>query len=526
MNRHALPSGHTIKMPNGAEYTINRLIGEGGFALVYSADTVGEVTSVVIKEFFPAEGAFRNEAGTVCPESGCEEWFQRKRKQFESEGFIGGRVSEACFQTVAFLTSGNGYAVMKLESQDMRSVFDLVESWESHPPVPFTGDQVDRDPVFPDMVRVRYALQVVESVLVALSAVHNSGYLHLDISRHNVIWAGHDVETGEHCEAFLADFGCSVEMDDGAYQSEYRLSYSPGFAAPEVNQIGSRLTPATDLYAVGVLLFYLCVGECALENTCDKTNHIWRELKHLSIPQRILAELQRILITATAKMPDRYQDVGSMREDIRTLKHAIPIHPLNADNSNAFTLYSLKSMLVGSEDTHYSWADELQDRRGTGPVCFPPSVYSGISWKEFRNDEHFLSFLLPGEIYNALMTRIVQQPDRKAAVRGVLSCNYDFSWKRDICRKIRKYGTRRLLEISRSLLNDKNAFFVDQGLLFQLLGEEGERLIECYYDCGADMRRAPYVGLAMFILFALLGPDGFKALVPSPQRACDLFFAL
>lgn len=113
-----------------------------------------------------------------------------------------------------------------------------------------------------------------------------------------------------------------------------------------------------------------------------------------------------------------------------------------------------------------------------------------------------------------------------AAVRGVLSCNYDFSWKRDICRKIRKYGTRRLLEISRSLLNDKNAFFVDQGLLFQLLGEEGERLIECYYDCGADMRRAPYVGLAMFILFALLGPDGFKALVPSPQRACDLFFAL
>lgn len=341
-----------------------------------------------------------------------------------------------------------------------------------------------------------------------------------------MIWAGHDVETGEHCEAFLADFGCSVEMDDGAYQSEYRLSYSPGFAAPEVNQIGSRLTPATDLYAVGVLLFYLCVGECALENTCDKTNHIWRELKHLSIPQRILAELQRILITATAKMPDRYQDVGSMREDIRTLKHAIPIHPLNADNSNAFTLYSLKSMLVGSEDTHYSWADELQDRRGTGPVCFPPSVYSGISWKEFRNDEHFLSFLLPGEIYNALMTRIVQQPDRKAAVRGVLSCNYDFSWKRDICRKIRKYGTRRLLEISRSLLNDKNAFFVDQGLLFQLLGEEGERLIECYYDCGADMRRAPYVGLAMFILFALLGPDGFKALVPSPQRACDLFFAL
>ena len=46
------------------------------------------------------------------------------------------------------------------------------------------------------------------------------------------------------------------------------------------------------------------------------------------------------------------------------------------------------------------------------------------------------------------------------------------------------------------------------------------------YNCNSNIRKAPYVGLAMFTLFALLGPDGFKVLLPSPSKAGDLFFAL
>lgn len=52
MNRQPLPNGYRIKMPNGAVYTINHLIGEGGFSFVYSSDTAGGTASAVIKEFF------------------------------------------------------------------------------------------------------------------------------------------------------------------------------------------------------------------------------------------------------------------------------------------------------------------------------------------------------------------------------------------------------------------------------------------------------------------------------------------
>ena len=526
MSRQPLPFGYSLSMTNGGTYTIRQLIGEGGFSLIYSADTTGGTSSVVIKEFFPSEGAFRNKDGIVVPSVGNEESFQRNLIRFENEGSIGGKVSEVSFQAISFLKSSAGYAVMKRESADMRSLSDLVEIWKSQPPMPFTGNAMDRDPVFQDTVRVRYALRIIESVLSALESVHENGYLHLDISNRNVIWAGRDVATGENCESFLADFGCSVKMDSGEYHPEYQLSYSPGFAAPEVQKGCNRLTPATDLYAVGILLFYLCVGENALEITRNRKRQIQRESAYLSVPKRILADLQRIIINATDTMPDRYQTVSGMLKDVRSLRNAIPVHPLNPDNTKTFTLYSLKSMLIGSEDSQYSWADELQDRMGINPTVLPDSIHSGLTWKTFDSDEHFLQSVLPEEIYAILMDRIAKQPNRENALKGILSCNYDFVWKRDICRRIQKYGTRRLLETSRSLLNDEKAFFVDQRLLFHLLGEDGERLRECYYNCNGDIRKAPYVGLAMITLFALLGPDGFKVLLPSPSKAGDLFFAV
>ncbi len=526
MNRQPLPCGYTISMANGGTYTIQHLIGEGGFALIYSADTVGGTSSVVIKEFFPSEGASRNQYGKVVPTVGNEESFRRNLSRFEYEGAIGGKVSELSFQVIPFLKISTGYAVMKRESEDMRSLSDMVENWEKAQPAPVTGNSADRDPVFTDMIRVRYALRIIESVLAALSGVHDNGYLHLDISSRNVIWAGRDVDTGENCEAFLADFGCSVEMDSGEYHSEYQLSYSPGFAAPEVQRGCNRFTPATDLYSVGILLFYLCVGKNALEITRNRKRQIQRESAYLSIPKRILTELQRIIIAATDAMSTRYQTADSMLEDVRTLRNTIPIHPLNPDNTRAFSLYSLKSMLMGSEGIRYSWADELRDRRGGNADVFPESVYQGLSWVMFDNDEQFLQSVLPEELCAFLKGRIDEQPNQAAALKSILSCSYDSVWKREVCRKIVKYGTRRLLEVSRSLMSNEKAFFVHQRVLFQLLGEEGERLRECYYNCNSGIRKAPYVGLAMFILYALLGPDGFKTLLPSPTKAGDLFFAI
>ena len=135
MIRQPLPRGYSLSMANGGTYTIRQLIGEGGFSLIYSADTAGGTSSVVIKEFFPSEGAFRNKDGIVVPGVGNEDSFQRNLIRFENEGSIGGKVSEVSFQAIPFLKSSAGYAVMKRESADMRPLSDLVEMWKKQPPM-------------------------------------------------------------------------------------------------------------------------------------------------------------------------------------------------------------------------------------------------------------------------------------------------------------------------------------------------------------------------------------------------------
>ena len=527
MERKPLPAGHEITMANGGVYRIKHLLAEGGFSLIYAAETIGGTSSVIIKEFFPAEGALRDSSGKVIPSIGNEEAFQRNLKRFETEGVIGGKLSRLTFQTISFLEMSNGFAVIQRESDDMRSLSTLVDIWEHTAPVPFTGNPSDRDPVFPDMIRIRYALRIVESVLSALESVHDNGFLHLDISGQNVIWGGRDIETGENCDAFLADFGCSVEMNSGEYYPEYQLSYSPGFAAPEVQGKCDCLSPATDLYSVGILLFYLCIGKNALEITHNRKRQIQRETAYLAIPDRIRGELQKILIFATADRLNRYQNVSLMLDDVRALRIKIPNHPYNPDNTKEFTLYSLKAMLEGSLETHYSWAHELRDRRQI-EITIPEGVYTGVSWTEFQGDEEFLQTVLPEEIYDYLIDKINACPNRDDALKRVLSCNFDRIWKSGIREKINRYKTRSLLKISRSLLDDENAFFVHQGILFQLLegDDESERLIDCYRDCSIDIRKNPYVGLAMFIVFALLGPEWFNKLLPSPQDANKLFYSL
>ena len=57
-----------------------------------------------------------------------------------------------------------------------------------------------------------------------------------------------------------------------------------------------------------------------------------------------------------------------MHQAVDALLEALTHRPVNPDNSQAFTLYSLKNMQEGSQDTRYSWAQELYDRRGVSMV--------------------------------------------------------------------------------------------------------------------------------------------------------------
>jgi serine/threonine protein kinase/Flp pilus assembly protein TadD len=84
-------------------------------------------------------------------------------------------------------------------------------------------------------------------VTKALSAVHRAGLVHRDIKAENVM-------REEGGRILLMDFGLSALAT-----GQQELAGSPRYMAPELFR-GAEASVATDIYAVGVLLFYLVTG--------------------------------------------------------------------------------------------------------------------------------------------------------------------------------------------------------------------------------------------------------------------------
>ena len=82
----------------------------------------------------------------------------------------------------------------------------------------------------------------------ALSAVHRAGILHRDIKAENVM-------REEGGRILLMDFGLSALQ-----QGQTNIAGTPNYMAPEIFT-GGQATVATDIYAAGVLLYYLVAGD-------------------------------------------------------------------------------------------------------------------------------------------------------------------------------------------------------------------------------------------------------------------------
>lgn len=100
----------------------------------------------------------------------------------------------------------------------------------------------------------RTALSATLQVLSALTAAHGQGILHRDIKPSNVIQAGDDVYK-------LTDFGLA-RLATGAEKVTRTgcIVGTPAYLAPEVMH-GEDHSPASDIFAVGAMLYKLTTGE-------------------------------------------------------------------------------------------------------------------------------------------------------------------------------------------------------------------------------------------------------------------------
>ena len=137
------------------------------------------------------------------------------------------------------------------------------------------------------------AASVARELCHGLAAAHAAGVIHRDIKPENVLLAlDHRV--------VLADFGVAAVSVD---EHNDELSGTPEYMAPEQAR-GEPPTPATDIYAVGLVLCEMLTGVRAFTGSTAYVLMTKQEVPQPAIPEDLPRELATVIGRATALEPD------------------------------------------------------------------------------------------------------------------------------------------------------------------------------------------------------------------------------
>ncbi len=168
------------------------------------------------------------------------------------------------------------------------------------------------------------ALAVVDQVVSALGDAHAIGVVHRDVKSGNVLLrpraAHHDEDF-----AYLCDFGIarSAEIDQGAETSG--VIGTVGYMAPERLR-GEPATAASDVYAVGCLLWVALTGELPYRGSQPEVivAHDRAPIPQLKVGDPRTAAVNDLLKSLLAKDPRDRPTVREVRDRIRAIRADAP----------------------------------------------------------------------------------------------------------------------------------------------------------------------------------------------------------
>ncbi len=235
-DRKALAKGAVVASGEHTQYTVVEEVGRGASCIVYSAayeDTAGHRHLVRLKECYPYHlNIGRKPDGGLEVSPAFEESFADARKKFERAYGKNvalkntlGLINSTMDAVDLFACNHTWYSVIScVEGKDYRSVTD--ENLQSL------------------FVRMLALARIIKKY-------HDHGVLHLDIKPENIFLIP---ETKEHMVLF--DFDSLVEKAELAEGTAIRISFSDGYAAPElVRGYKNKICEATDIYSIGAVVF-------------------------------------------------------------------------------------------------------------------------------------------------------------------------------------------------------------------------------------------------------------------------------
>lgn len=230
--REALPEGTVL-----GEYTLESVLGRGGFGIVYRARHSEGGQVVAIKEFLPIGLSVRDGENVRPRREADRPDFEDAVSQFLDEArafvsFRGHASVVACRDS--FRAHGTGYLVMDFE--EGLSLEEVLASREAE------GRPLDDEDL----------LAVTVPLLEGLSAMHRAGLLHRDLKPSNILIRQRDNQP------VMIDFGLAKHFV--TQRSESLAPYTEGYAPLELVADAGEPGPWTDIYGMGALMWRMVAG--------------------------------------------------------------------------------------------------------------------------------------------------------------------------------------------------------------------------------------------------------------------------
>jgi serine/threonine protein kinase len=257
-------------------YTVDRLLGQGGFAWVYAGRRSANGQSVALK--------------VLKPRYAGDQQFEHR---FRNESKVASELHHPNVVRIIEVGQADGftYFAMDLYPDSLASL-------------------LEREETLPEERLIR----VASDVTAGLAFAHDAGFVHRDIKPHNVLLR-------EDGAAVIADFGIARAVSGYVSATGVNMTIgTPQYISPEQAQ-GRKLDGRSDLYALGVTLYKSATG------TVPFRSSDWFELARMHVEERPVAphkrrsglssRLDRIILKCLAKHPDdRYPSAQAMREEL------------------------------------------------------------------------------------------------------------------------------------------------------------------------------------------------------------------
>lgn len=289
-NLHCLRKGTRLI----GRYTIEKVLGQGGFGITYLGIDELHEKKVAIKEFFPQEIVTRNieyEDAVTVTFVGEKDNYNKGKEKFLKEARIMARFSkdEGIVKAQDFFEINNtAYIVMEyLEGITLKQY--LREN---------------------ERIEPEELLELFVPLIESLDEIHSQGLIHRDISPDNIM-----VLLGGKIK--LMDFGAARDYTDFGEKS-LSLILKPGYAPPEQYQTHGVQGPWTDIYALCATMYKCLTGENppdAIERVMDDN---LKEISEFGIP--VSKQMEETIIKGMSiSARNRYQNIEEFCEDLYAL---------------------------------------------------------------------------------------------------------------------------------------------------------------------------------------------------------------